>query len=95
MDIPDGVTTIGIGVFASCTGLISINVSNDNPFYKSEGNCLLNKDGANLISGCKGSIIPDGITMMGCQDSEVGNVSIELNHLSIQSREEQNVVDEF
>ena len=39
----------------------SIEVHPDNPFFTSEGNCLLSKDLTEVILGCRNSIIPDSV----------------------------------
>ena len=62
LTIPSSVTSIAGNAFYGCSGLESITVDIDNPNYKSENNCILTKDGKTLISGCKKSIIPDGVT---------------------------------
>lgn len=65
IEIPDDVSSIGEGVLADCDALNSIQVAEDNQFYKSVDNCLLSKDGLSLISGCNISIIPDSATSIG------------------------------
>ncbi len=42
-----------------------IIVDENNPNFKSVNNCLLSKDGKQLIVGCKNSIIPDSVTHIG------------------------------
>lgn len=39
----------------------SIEVHPDNPVFCSEGNCLLDKDRAEVILGCRNSVIPDTV----------------------------------
>ena len=65
--IPDSVVSIGVGVFACCPKLESINVDSNNKFYYSEGNCIIDIKTKTLISGCKTSVIPsDGnVTNIG------------------------------
>ena len=63
--IPDSVTTIGDIVFAGCSGLRSIIVHLGNTIYKSESNCLIEIATNKLILGCKTSIIPDSVTIIG------------------------------
>ncbi|MDE6666843.1 MAG: leucine-rich repeat domain-containing protein, partial [Clostridia bacterium] len=62
INIPSNVTSIGKDAFYECTSIASITVAEKNPNYKSIGNCLLSKNGATLILGCKNSIIPNGVT---------------------------------
>ena len=57
--IPDSVTSIGIGAFAGCSGLMSIVVEEGNPIYHSDGNCLIETASKTLVVGCKTSVIPD------------------------------------
>lgn len=45
----------------------SIEVDSDNPVYCSEGNCLLSKDRTVVILGCKNSVIPEGVSEIGCR----------------------------
>jgi len=47
------------GIFEGCVKLSKIIVSNENPVYKSEGNCIINKSTKTLIAGCKSSVIPE------------------------------------
>ena len=65
--IGNGVTSIGTYAFSNCGGLESITVSEGNTKYRSEGNCLIEKDTNTLILGCKNSVIPtdDSVTSIG------------------------------
>ncbi|MDE7164770.1 MAG: leucine-rich repeat protein [Clostridiales bacterium] len=65
--IPDSVTSISALAFEKCSGLTSITVSSGNSKYKSQGNCLVDKQSKTLVFGCKTSIIPtDGsVTSIG------------------------------
>ena len=63
--IPASVTTIDHIAFAECSALASIDVAPDNQHFRSEGNCLLSKDGSTLVLGCKTSVIPDSVTTIG------------------------------
>ncbi len=67
INIPSSITSIGSWAFYGCTGLTSITVDKNNPVYKSEGNCLIEKSTGNLVLGCKTSVIPtDGsVTTIG------------------------------
>ena len=62
--IPDRVTTIDRTAFIACNNLTSIIVSKNNPEYKSTNNCMLTKDGKELIL-CRSHNIPDGVTKIG------------------------------
>ena len=78
--IPAGVTYIGEGAFARCSGLTSIEVDAGNPTYRSENNCLIEKETKTLVLGCNTSVIPADVTSIvgwafnGC--SELTSVTI-------------------
>lgn len=63
--IPASVTTIDSIAFAECSALANIDVAPGNPNFRSEGNCLLSKDGTTLVLGCTTSVIPDSVTTIG------------------------------
>ncbi len=65
VSIPSSTTTIGSGLFSNCKSLVSISVSENNPVYRSDGNCLIETDTETLIAGCKSSVIPEGVTYIG------------------------------
>ena len=68
--IPASVTDIGTNPFRSCSALESITVDPENPKYDSRDGCnaiihtraLGSTTLTNLISGCKNTVIPDGVT---------------------------------
>ena len=53
-----------IFTFIICNNLTLIIVSKNNPEYKSTNNCMLTKDGKELIL-CRSHNIPDGVTKIG------------------------------
>ena len=55
LNIPGSVTRIGDGITIGCTGLEKIVVDPSNPYYESEGNCVIANDV--IIAGCKESSI--------------------------------------
>ena len=59
--IPASVENIGERTFGYNVKLEEIQISEENIVYKSEGNCILSKDGQALILGCKKSEIPQGV----------------------------------
>lgn len=67
INIPSSVREIGSGVFAGCGNVNSIIVDESNLFYDSRNNCnaIIRKSDNVLISGCKNSSIPLGITAIG------------------------------
>ena len=60
--IPASVKKIDVCDFWMCSNLSSIEVDPKNPYFCSDGNCLLTADRKHLIRGCKTSIIPEGVT---------------------------------
>ncbi|MDR0456169.1 MAG: leucine-rich repeat domain-containing protein [Treponema sp.] len=60
--IGNSVTSIGDSAFSGCSDLTSITAASGNTVYRSEGNCLIRIANNALISGCKTSVIPDGVT---------------------------------
>ena len=48
----------GSSFFRGCNNITDVTVSKKNPVFKSDGNCILSKDGMKLLFGCKHSVIP-------------------------------------
>ena len=71
INIPEGLTRIGINEirnpFYGCSGLMSIVVDEGNTVYTSANgaNVIIEKESNLLITGCKNTIIPDGVTRIG------------------------------
>ena len=59
VSIPAGVEKIDDGVFLGCKKLESITVDEENPTYRAEGNCLINKKEKVLVAGCAKSVLPN------------------------------------
>lgn len=55
---------IGLASFP-CASINSITVKDGNPYYYSQDNCLIEKDTKTLVLGCKNSVIPDGVKIIG------------------------------
>ena len=53
------------GEYPCANNLEEIVVSSDNPYYRSEGNCLIENATNTVILGCKNSVIPKGIKEIG------------------------------
>ena len=56
--IPASVKRIGSAIFRNCRNLQSVAVSEENPFYRVENNCLIDKVKKVLLAGFGNSIIP-------------------------------------
>ena len=65
--IPNSVTSIGSGITSGCSSLTSIVVEEGNPQYDSRDNCnaIIHKGENKLIAGCKTTVIPSGVTIIG------------------------------
>ena len=79
LTIPESVTEIGYQVFAACDGIEHIEVAEDNPVYRSEQNCLIEKETNSVLYGCNYSVVPDGVTAVDGAFRELQNLtSMEL-----------------
>ena len=56
--ISASVATIYTSPFENCPSLENITVEQQNAYYHSSGNCLIETETATLVSGCKNSVIP-------------------------------------
>lgn len=77
--IPRSVTRMEAGAFSYCTKLTNLTVDTDNESYMSEGNCIIWKMNSTLMTGCKTSIIPSHVKIIGSrsfQGSEITSISI-------------------
>ena len=65
--IPKNVTTINGTSFRDCTSLVEITVDGENPVYESPRGCnaIINKNTKTLITGCKVTVVPDGVEIIG------------------------------
>lgn len=59
LNIPAGVIHMYSGFTQGCDSLAIVTVDDANVFYKSSGNCIIDKYRNILIAGCKESVIPD------------------------------------
>ncbi len=64
LTIPDSATSISSDTFSGCSNLETIKVKEGNTVYDSRNNCnaIIQTGNNTLISGCKNSHIPEGIT---------------------------------
>ena len=58
VSIPKNVRMIAEGAFAECSTIKEISVEQDNAFYHSKNNCLIDNESKKIILGCSKSIIP-------------------------------------
>lgn len=65
INIPAKVESIDTEAFFNCSSFERITVDKNNTKYYSDGNCLIEKDYNRLILGCKNSIIPSDIKIIG------------------------------
>ena len=65
--IGNSVTSIGDYAFSGCIGLTSIVVESGNTVYDSRNNCnaIIETSTNTLITGCKNTVIPNGVTSIG------------------------------
>ena len=66
--IPGTLTDIGYwGGFRSCPNISSMIVESGNTVYDSRNNCnaIIETAAATIVSGCKNTVIPDGVTAIG------------------------------
>lgn len=63
--ISNSVTTIYGNPFNSSGKIESVTVEEGNPVYYSESNCLIHQTTNTLIVGCKNSVIPEGVVVIG------------------------------
>ena len=65
LTVPKNVTYLGAGLLAGCYGITEIAVHEGNAKYYSQGNCIIDSNSNTLIAGCKTSVIPNGIEVVG------------------------------
>ena len=65
--IPKNVTSINGTSFRDCTSLVDITVDGENPVYESPRGCnaIINKNTKTLVTGCKVTVVPDGVEIIG------------------------------
>lgn len=71
--IPSAIESIAVSPFIDPAFLTnveieSIAVSEDNPYYHSAGNCLIETATGRLVAGCKNSVIPDDGSVISIGD---------------------------
>lgn len=69
INIPANVVNIGSRAFAGCDSLGSLTVSATNANYRSENNCIIDKQLNSVVFGCKTSVIPDDGSVTAVADN--------------------------
>lgn len=86
--IPASVKQIDECITSSCDDIASITVDANNPVYDSRGNCnaIIETKTNKLISGCKNTIIPEGVTVIGkyAMDVKLTEITIPATVASIE-----------
>lgn len=65
LSLGSGVKSIGKNAFYGLSSLESITVSEQNPVYSGEGNCLVEKATGTLLLGCAQSVVPEDVKKIG------------------------------
>lgn len=60
-----GVKQISGGLFTDSDQVVSLEVSEENPYYYSEGNCVIDRKSQTVVLGCRASIIPVTVEQLG------------------------------
>ena len=63
--VPKSVEYIDGNTFYGCFDLEEITVDSQNPKYYSQGNCIIEKTDKKLVVGCKTSVIPNDVKIIG------------------------------
>ena len=65
--IPKSVTSLGQFLVAGCKNLTSLEVESGNSYYDSRNNCnaIIETKTNTLIAGCRNTVIPNGISVIG------------------------------
>ncbi len=63
--IPESVTYLHYEFIDYYPNLTQITVAENNPVYRSEGNCIIEKATGTVVKGCNTSVIPQGVKAIG------------------------------
>lgn len=80
IEIGKGLTKFDNCVFRGCTSVERLIISEENPNYYSENNCIIQKSNITIVLGCKNSTIPSNVTIIGESSFES---CTDLNKISI------------
>lgn len=74
--IPSTTSNIEVAAF-SLMGMTELTVAEGNPYFYSEGNCIIERSTQKVVQGCSTSVIPEGVKIIGsCAFSGVGLTEI-------------------
>ena len=65
MYLPASLETLGVTPFRGCTAMKRLTVSESNTRYYAKDLCLVEKETARLVQGFVGSIVPQGVRVIG------------------------------
>lgn len=71
--IPKTLDTLCPSVFSGCTKLHTLEVHPDNPVYRSENNCIIEKATNTLMACCDEPVIPEGVEIIETKALSLGN----------------------
>lgn len=63
--ISKGVTFITSNAFNGCNDMTTMTVDSENSVYYGAGNCIIETETKTLVSGCKNTVIPEGVVIIG------------------------------
>ena len=91
--LPASLTALDIGLFDTFTQLTTIGVSEANPVYYAEGNCLVQKDDRTVVLGGCDATLPDDVVSIGSYafaGRGITSIAIPDNVLRIEHRAFEN-----
>lgn len=65
IDIPRYVEEIGSTLVCECDSLVSVTVAEENPFFRSAGNCVIRRGDEEVVFGIQNSVIPADVRSIG------------------------------
>ena len=57
-----------------CHNLESLSIDDGNTKYYSSGNCIIERESQRMVAGCKTSVIPDTVKIIGVKETRSGTV---------------------
>ncbi|MCH5165964.1 MAG: leucine-rich repeat domain-containing protein [Clostridiales bacterium] len=84
IELPETFVDKPTRIFPYCKSLKKITVDENNPVYKSDGNCIIRKSDNQLVMGCVGSVVPDYVESIG--NNAFG--SLPITHITVKTNDE-------